>query len=720
MFSKALRLNIPDAIKLIRSGVERQGSGRVQCVTESVRSLHSLLSVMVALGMGIKDKERPDQELQQLMMTVLDLLKSSVFFDVVVEMALDVLDDSWIFHDTEFNNTIWNNIRESEGVRRFADLVSGSNDPDALALLRIYIACAKGSMSSSNFEPQEEHEQFFFQEMLQVTRRPGVAVAEDEAAVEVLEFWAFVGEWILGYFFGSPKDGEAVEGATEVQLVLQEAIVALLEKIALPPTNIMAEWDSTLRSEFQSFRRDFQDFLTTVYSIFGPTLFGKFGDHALGAGVRRDWAGTEAGLYAIIGLGDAASDSSEIDEYLKTLFGSLLWSELVKPDSSASRSTISTAVSLVAAYQSFFRRHPQSLEPTIGFLFRCLESQSPGLGQTAAKTISALCDACREVLAPHAQSFASQYNLFVHTGQRDFDVKQKLIGGVAAVVQAQAALPDPNARDAASQSLHDLLLLIEREINATGGIDDVQEAWERNCASMRSLTSLGKGYRVPDSAPINLEEESPVMMPQETEWLRISRGLIANLCERMLERFPYDGEMMDSVCDVLRAGIPESTGPFVMPLQLVDRILGPPLLMTSKPGAAFETIARILRKRKAESTTPEVQAFAAQYLKGAAQLVAGINGDPSADTEKAASAVDFLQALIPEFLSVLCLPDPEVRGAVRYLWRFAVECLTSNEILPRRSACSLWVGIAFGRGRQQLTVSIDCGPRAPPQRLAWV
>ena len=684
---------MPVMLRLIQCGLEKVEMAdqekeavteQKKCVEESVKLFQNLTALIVHEPEEVID---PGPEMATVMTQVFKLLRNDKFFEVVAEMAGDALRHYNFFLHREHSDLVFEGLGTGPGLKRFQDLVHGSNETEALAWAWLFLHLGGHEVVLLVTDCNESPYKDYLALLLQVTGRPGIAVEDDQTIKEVLDFWGELVTEAQEKLYGPKAPPEETPAKLAFKDLLSHAVNSLLVKIRQPPMSIWSDWDSDERAKFGGLRRDFQHFLSTVYTFFGPHLFALLGNHTVAAGQRRDWDSVEAGLVAISGIADAAADSTEMDASLGMLFGSSLWHELVTAELVPPWAR-NAAVNLVAAYSPYFQRNPQSLDTVITFLFRCLDA--PAIAQTAARTIPTLCDVCRGTLAPFAQSFVDQYASFVDTAARPADVKEKLIGAVAAVIQGQSASDDPQQRQAARAALAHLLSIVENEVSAAFQEPNRGQTRERSREALLCLASMGRGYRVPDSAVIDLDPEQPESggPGSESEILETSelQKRIAQLCHKVLFEFRQNEETVEAVCNVFRAGIPESSGPFMMTMELYDQVLGQALLYAAQPAALMETLARVLRKRKADAGTAEMEAYTRQFRSHVVALTSAMRGDPSVDPEMAAAALDFFRNYIPEYLISLgddCL----------YLCCFATNCIASHEILPRRSGCAFWAAV---------------------------
>ena len=602
---------------------------------ESIKLLHTLISELPKDSLRATNSEGT---LQGLLTHTIDLLENQEYFEVVAELLCDAFPNDDLFLTREHHAMIFEVLQAPVPTAMLNSLIEGSSNSGPLRYARLLLAYCEPKASKMASEPESEPYKTCLQQLAQITGRPGVAIDEDEMIAEVLEFWSLFAGAVASSDYTSAmlkEQGESEGPARFVKDLFRVVIASLLKKVQLPSTEEWASWDSTTKTEFFRFRVDFMHFLSSAYgSTFGPRLFVSLGEYAVEAGDRSDWDAVEASFMALTGVADAAADSEEIDPPLASFFDSPLWQNIMRPESGVPAQIGGAAAHLVTKYKTFFLRNPQYLEQIISFLFQCLYGQ--GTATTASKTTMALCMECRRHLAPHAQSFVGQYTSYASlnsartiSGKEERQVKERLISAVTAVIQSQWSLPDAESQTKALQAFDSLLSLVEAELSSALQREDPDEARGGAAGSMGCLAQMGKTYRLASTstAPIVLDDdEEPREAAAEPDEIKKLQHRIAYCCSQVLQRFPQDMEMMYFVCEVLRAGIPEDRGPFVIPLPYVDELLGEAIFVTPDPSYVLETIARMLRKRKAHAKSAEVQSFALRFLERAVRMVYDIQG----------------------------------------------------------------------------------------------
>lgn len=224
-----------------------------------------------------------------------------------------------------------------------------------------------------------------------------------------------------------------------------------------------------------------------------------------------------------------------------------------------------TAVDTLGAYGQYIERHDEFLPDTLRFLFASLETQ--GLCLSAAKSIASLCSTCRSSLTGELDGFLAQYNRFAQSETCEPYTNEKVIGAIAAIIQA--VTPE----SAKVGPLSALLDIIEGMINNTRQLleqQNLDSAVLVGTGAIECLATAGKNLQTEDDVPIDLYEDSHKSKDQNNYWQtpegqEIQSRIVA-LCQTARELLPGSGEIVEGICKVLRSGFAETEpGPFVFP-----------------------------------------------------------------------------------------------------------------------------------------------------------
>ncbi len=454
-------------------------------------------------------------------------------------------------------------------------------------------------------------------------------------------------------------------------------------KIRLPPAEVTAEWDSDTKKEFGGFRADIKDLFQSSYVLLGHDMVEKLVFLTIQSIQARNWWEIEASIFSLNALADTLAEEVSDDLLLAQVLGSSLFGDLANLGHQVPAKVHRTAVDMLGHFSQFFVRHVEYLPAALNFLFSSLAAAS--LANTASRSIASLCSSCRKSLIPELNAFLQQYESFLSWPTADAFTKEKVIGAIAAIIQA---LPSDELKD---ESLQRLLTFIERDVGtalqciASGASEDAQVS---AVAAFKCMASIGRAFRAQDEIAIDLEAEEK----QPNYWAdgpgaALQQRII--LCIKTLtETLMNHSEVTEAACDVLRSGLTETTpGPFVLPPYVTVGLLLRSTLETPSLGTILTT-ACVLLRTYTPSYTPPIQQEAVSIFRHVSALIQEL-AQPSTDPEIAQNCIDVIARFTPRYTDVMFLPD--LRVTLEQVLRFSIECLIGDDLLPKRSSSSFWV-----------------------------
>lgn len=332
-----------------------------------------------------------------------------------------------------------------------------------------------------------------------------------------------------------------------------------------------------------------------------------------------------------------------------------------------------TAADLLGHYGKYFEAHPEDLPNVMPFLFDCLESGE--VTTMVARSINVLCSQCRTALTPSIDDFMEQYKRFLNWPSAEGDIKETIIGGIAAIVQATAPT---------YYGLDELLSFVEDDMRSAEHFcknGEAQNGQDRAFVSLRCLASIGTGLQAPPNTPINLEEDTKDS--RRDPWIegpiqkRIC-GIVANVVQ-----LTSSGDIIEAACDVFKSGFSQSTGPFAFPSDYpIDFVITTNLRTPRLEGVLAMACNLFTGRRKVS------YGQAAKLLHHVGQLIQ-VLGNPAEDPEVAQNLIDvairilrydegaLIQAIPPELLNMTC--------------EFAIQALRGPHPMPKRAAAGFWV-----------------------------
>ena len=610
---------------------------------------------------------------------------------------------------------------------RVAALKAHDFVPDDMAMARLLFAYGDATVQDLAKNIGESTSKQILQFLLDLMRGEGVVVAEDEICSQALEFWMTYTEFLIDSLFAAGE--EKPVWMDPARQYVMNALEAAWLKIRMPSAEVTATWDTEIRGGFKAFRADVEDLLQSSYTLLGIGIFQQFANSAFESLRNLAWGELEATLFCLNALSDSISDEESADEVLVTLFDSSLFTDMTSATAIPLK-TRQTAVSLLEHYTSFFERHTELLPAALNFLFNSLKTTA--LTTLTARAIHSLCSSCRKSLVPELGAFLQQYEILLSWATVEGSTKEKVIGAIAAIVQA---MPSEESKIA---PLDMLLHFVESDIRscidlmAAGQLEDSQI---KGLDALRCLAAMGKSLQTPDDVAIDLEDE----LPPKNVW---EHGLGFQLQSRLVrcfkivtDPFKWSGEITEAGSQVLRTGYTETLpGPFVFPPKVTEEFVTRSDLRTARLSTILDTAGAMLSRHASDAST-RIDSTALLFLAHILKLMGLLEGrfhpltvgemcsadlnlavNPTNELEVASSCVDLADKLMPRYLNIFL--DLQVQGSMPDLFIFALRCLTATEILPKRSAANFWVNaVCLLPALQSLTVYPDllC-PNSRPSR----
>jgi hypothetical protein len=506
---------------------------------------------------------------------------------------------------------------------------------------------------------------------------------EDNIVVNSLEFWS-------SYIEGAVDD--LIEGGAEqppwlgaARIEVNQAIGELQTMIVFPSFDITSSWDSDTKKAFQTFRQDFGDMLESAYILLGQALTRSLTDATQEHLANQRWHALEASIYCLNKLADTVCDDAEENEtseeaLLCSLFRSHLFAELSSnPD--IPRRLLKTSVDMLACYSRLFRKHVDLLPSALNFLFSSL--QVPHLANDSARSIFTLCSSCRHSLISELPAFVQQYDAFRETPTADVYTKEKVIGGISAIVQAV-----PSNEDRISH-VSNLLSFIEQDIRHMVELvanRDIEHGLVKAQAAIECLANMGRALQSPDDAI--LAKSVSANGTTAASWLPVQQRII-RCVDMATQVLAEDSDLLEQACNVLRAGYKEKQyGAFVLPASATVNFVTRTTLQTPRLPVILGT-AQTFVKYHIDRMKPEFAQDARILLQHVLSLIQTLS-DPSQDPEVSQSLTDLLGAFTQSHMSIL---RNELGPDLEYAFRFTITSLRGPDVLPKRAATGFWVSL---------------------------
>ena len=483
-------------------------------------------------------------------------------FEVAVDCLTDILTNFCAFLTSEDLRSLTSLLCGGYVQKRLLELKSGNYDTDHLGIGRLLLAFSDATVQDLAKNYGDPDSQRILQMLHGLLTCDGYAVAEDEICAPALEFWNMYTEFMIDSLFAE-SENKAAWLDPAIKHILQ-AIEECWAKLRLPDQEEAETWDSEIRTGFKAFRADVKDLLQASYTLLGVDILEKFTDLLLRSLKTRAWIELESTLFCLNALADCTADEASVDRTLVRLFGSPLFSVLSNDESMIPTKTKQTAVHTLGHYTAFFELHTDFLPSALDFLFTALQFST--LAVAASKSILQLCSSCRKALVPELGTFIQQYEASLARPGADITTKEKVMGAVAAIVQA---IPSEELK---IQPMDKLLHFVEADIQksmALARAGQTENALEVALSALRCLASMGKALQAPDDLPIELDKNDSRTSVWDHDSGASIQARIVDCLEVIPGLFRADGEIIEAACDVLRSGYKETLpGPFVFAPQV--------------------------------------------------------------------------------------------------------------------------------------------------------
>lgn len=523
------------------------------------------------------------QSLGSLAKNVIRFVTDDDLYDTSVELLIEVLSNFSTFFTEEQYNMLAQLFESPWFLERHQRLVQGDFDFSSVQIGQLLLAFGDAKVEQI-MQASDAHSKHLLSSLCGLLAAEGYPVAEDKIFVSALEFWSTFAETMTDCMFSDEGAAEAwVESA--LSYILQ-AVSNAWQKIAFPPSDELAAWDSSERVGFGDARKDVVDLLQSVFTLAGPRLVSTFTDLTLDALSKSSWSRLEAATFCLGGLADCIGEDDRCDSALASVFSSSLFSLLHPGQVSMPPKVRQTCVSLIEHYTEYFERNISHLHPALNLLFLVVGEQN--MATPAAKSILRLCSSSRSHLYPDANAFLNEYRKLATNQKLDCVASEKILGGISAIIQAT---PNSIQRYSATEQL---LSFIEHDVETslkllhpsgdssipcfidyacTYASDDESPSQHMALRALRCLLSIGKGLKVPSDVSFDLEQNDAKRQAISPYLVQLQERIL-NIIVQIQRTFAGVGEVTEIICSILRCGFSESEpGPFVIPSDIVAQYL---------------------------------------------------------------------------------------------------------------------------------------------------
>ena len=522
---------------------------------------------------------------------------------------------------------------------------------------------------------------------LDILRAPGYPGDDDELSTQCIEFWNTYIEYVNDVSFSKDVGEPDPLWLDHAKSALTELLELLWAKMCMPPGDVVKAWGAAESEGFKDFRLDANDLMLSVYVCLGQQMLQRITTYVLHWLAEKQWLVMEAGLYCLNALADNVLEDQPSEDVLATVFGSSLYREIGDFALPIPAQTRRTAIDMLASYGQYIERHAEYLPDTLRFLFASLETET--FAATAARSIASLCATCRVSLTGELEGFLQQYQHFLLGPTSDPYTKEKVIGAIAAIVQA---LPQHSSKVPPLMSLLDNVDNDVQTAKQYAAAGDTEMAALTGVTALNCLASIGKGMQVPEDVPVNLYDDDDQTPGRPSFWDGEQGRSVQDRimrCFSVLEILGNNGEAIEAACNVLRTGFAEiEPGPFVLPPSVTVSFLQQCSLATPQLESVLSTACTLITQHsrsESKRITAEASTIYRQVVAFAQQL-----GSPSQDPGVAQSCIDVFCRLLPYYTNVLLNDEPETLSTALI---FSLQAIDGQDPFPKRSAAELWVKV---------------------------
>ena len=445
--------------------------------------------------------------------------------------------------------------------------------------------------------------------------------ADEDLCSQCLEFWSTFAQFLVDSTFAAGD--EVTLWMQSAKKYIPDVIRECWVKICIPRPDVFASWDRNELDAFKELRLEVKDFLESSYALLGRSVFDEFAHLALESLTNHAWLNLEATIFCLNALSESVSADESVDEALAKIFGSSLFADMT--NSIIPASCRLTAISLITNYTSFCDRRPDYLPAVFNFLFESVKTHE--IANLATKAIYASCWACRKSLVAQLGAFLHQYQMLLTWQGVEISTKEKVLGAIAAVVQA---IP---AEEERLNFLDNLLDFVERDVRESLNLFEEgrhEEGRTLGVSALRCLVNMGKAFQVPDDVAIDLEASiDPSALWAQGTRISLTQARIVQLLEIVRKFGSSDSHVMEAACQILRAGYKElSPGPFVFPPSVTKNLVLASNIATPRLDYILSTAGALLAKHKSIPTA-EMSNAADAFLTHLLDLIHKMDGESS-------------------------------------------------------------------------------------------
>lgn len=656
------------------------------------------------------------QPVSPLVMSVIASLQVDELYDASIELMVDLLSNCSMFLTDSHVQSLYDIFENPWFHRRYEALIQGDFDFESTRLGHLLLAFGDARVEKL-MQANDERSRNLLSKLCGLLAADGHAIEEDKIFVPALEFWLTFAETMTDAMYS--EDGSSTGWIPQALSFVLQAVSNAWQKAIFPPMASFMSWDSNDRISFHNTRKDVIDLLQSVFSISGPQLVVTFADLTLKGLSSENWWQLEAAAFCLGGLADCVEDDARCDEALSSVFASSLFSHLRTKEQSIPPRVHQTCVGLIEHYTNYFERNLSQLPAALNLLFAVVGDHA--LTTAASKSISRLCSSCRQYLQPEVGAFLDEYEKVASGGQLDCGASEKILGGIASLVQA---VPDETRRYSACarllsfiqedlrrslellQSPHIATIPCFEAPNCSYASPDEHPALHTALKALRCLSSTGRGLQTLSEA-VNLDDDRASVVTVNAQLAHLQETIVSIIVQAQAS-FSTSGEVVEIICNVLRSGFAEvDPGPFVLPPHDVAQYLANQTLITPRVGLFVGTACSFVSSLEHDGLQGQHRVLEGLFLWVVSllkqlpskpelfrRLISSLKLnpiiDPEADPEVSQSGIEFVSRLVSKCPNILL--GLESQDAAEFFFMFSLQVLDGKEPLPKASAAEFWVG----------------------------
>lgn len=510
----------------------------------------------------------------------------------------------------------------------------------------------------------------------------GVANIEDTVCSPALEVWVDIAD-------GLDLWNDTNEASDFAHRNLSVVIRSLKAKARYPPQEMQrntSNWDESERADFETFRRDFGDFMLSCYSSMGSMLLQDLNHGLCKALLSLQWDEVEVNLTALTSFAAVRAEKADLIQCVEEIFSTNPWLNVCSGDiSHLPGKVVKAAIRLVAELGPYFKTSQQYLSENIGLVIRSLSH--PECSSEAATALQRLCLNLRDVLVTRFEDlFQILWQYLLPGTPVSIEQKQKIFGAIATVIEA---LPNEEIK---YQSTTHIVNSLDFDI-----LDMLNKhQTDAECASilatqlMRTLAEIAKGLKPPQTIENTPEDFKSINAFWAQENPSRLRHRLFGYVYDTARAFRTNSDVIEACCVIVQAGHTTWPKTAFTATSTENKQFLCLLIYTNVPNVdvVLKTASSFLKLHSNDPGTIQQEYVSiVNHISIEQQRVMRYPRDLDIQ-EFSFATLDFYAETLQNYAALLLSVCHD--NDVEILFAFAFACLDEEDILPRRSAASFW------------------------------